>query len=452
MKRLLSTISVLVVLGASGTSVRAQGLVFPTAGPINTSMAGASTAAPVDVGASYWNPATISALPRSEFMLGAGLFFPSTHLETAIPAGVINGLFPATNRFGTSRSDSGVAAGPAVALAFRLDDSSPVTYGLGLFGLIGGNVNYPGSSGTPLLAPRDPPRFFGFGPIYANASGLAVAPTASYELSDRLSIAGGPVVSQIALSLDPAFFAPGPKDTFGIPTFPSATHSRPFWGGGFQLGLFYDFNDSWNFGFGYKSPIWQERWGFNASTPNLAPRRIGVQATIPEIFSWGVAYKGLPRTLIDVDFRYFDYANAALFGQKVADGGLGWRSIFAVAVGAQYEATDRLTVRGGYLYNQNPIPSAQTLFNVQLPGINTNTLTLGSTLRLTDDIVFTVAWLHGFRNSVEGPIGQIPGASVKFDTQLDTLYAGFNVQFGGNRKAEPSAQGGASPTGTAGAS
>ena len=73
------------------------------------------------------------------------------------------------------------------------------------------------------------------------------------------------------------------------------------------------------------------------------------------MFSWGVAYKGLPKTLIDVDLRYIDYANTSLFGTKVIDGGLGWQSVFAVALGGQYQATDRITLRGGYLYNTNPI-------------------------------------------------------------------------------------------------
>jgi long-chain fatty acid transport protein len=439
MKPLAATILVLAAISAAASGAQAQGLIFPSAGPINSSMAGASTAAPVDVGASYWNPATISALPRSEFMVGAGLFFPSTHLETALPAGSIGGIFPATSRFGTSRSDSGVGAAPAVAVAFRLDDDSPFTYGIGLFGLLGGNVNYPGSAGTPLLSPHDPPKYFGFGPYYANAAALALEPMVSYKVTDRISVGGGPIVTQLSLNLSPAFFAPGPPDALGIPSFPSASNSRPFWGGGFQGGVFYDINDSWNAGFSYKSPIWQERWGFNSTTPDLAPRRIGVQATIPEIFSWGVAYKGLPKTLLDVDFRYFDYGNASLFGQSVPDGGLGWRSIFAVAFGGQYQATERLTVRGGYLYNQNPIHATTTLFNVQLPGIITNTLSLGATLRLTNDIVFSVAWMHGFRNSIEGPILQIPGASVRFDTQVDTLLLGLNVQFGGCRTPKPAA-------------
>ena len=78
-----------------------------------------------------------------------------------------------------------------------------------------------------------------------------------------------------------------------------------------------------------------------------------------------------------------DYADTSLFGTPVRDGGLGWQSIFVLALGAQYQATDRLTLRGGYLYNMNPIRSEATLFNVQAPGIITNTLSLGASIRST---------------------------------------------------------------------
>ena len=86
-----------------------------------------------------------------------------------------------------------------------------------------------------------------------------------------------------------AFFAPNPtKDSFGLATFPSGTNARPFWGGGFQVGLLYNISKNWNFGFSYKSPIYQERWSYNSSTPNGSARYIGVQAGLPEIISWGV--------------------------------------------------------------------------------------------------------------------------------------------------------------------
>jgi long-chain fatty acid transport protein len=55
-------IAALVILTATRTS-DGQGIIAPTAGPINRSMSGASVAAPVDFGASYWNPPIISGLP-----------------------------------------------------------------------------------------------------------------------------------------------------------------------------------------------------------------------------------------------------------------------------------------------------------------------------------------------------------------------------------------------------
>lgn len=392
-----------------------QGLIAPSAGPINSAMAGASTAAPVDFGSSYWNPANISALEDQEFLLGTALTLPSIHLQSALAAGAIGGLFPLTNRYGEARSDGGVLANLATGVAFRLSDDSPVTFGIGIFGYAGGGVNLPGSTGTPILSPRQSPDYFGVGPIYSNMALLALNPTVAVRLSDRLSVGAGPVITSGTVSLSPAFFAPGPKDGSGLPTFPAATNARPFWGAGFQVGVLYELNERWNLGFSYKSPIWQERWDFNATYPNLAERRIGIQAQLPAIYSWGVAYKGLPKTLIDVDLRYFDYANTQLFGQPVVDGGLGWRSVFAVATGIQYEATDRLTLRGGYLFNTNPIPSPATLFNVQTPGIITNTLSLGASFQVNDDVTLSLAWMHGFRNSIDGSILQVPGSMVRLD-------------------------------------
>src|SRR5262245_8142153 len=93
---------VLLAVLSSSTAAFGQGLVLPGAGPIILSMAGASTAAAVDVGGSYWNPAIISGLPRSEVLLSSQFLFPSIHLQTFLPAGAVGGFFPPTNRSGTS--------------------------------------------------------------------------------------------------------------------------------------------------------------------------------------------------------------------------------------------------------------------------------------------------------------------------------------------------------------
>src|SRR5271165_2941211 len=244
-----------------------QGIIAPTAGPINSAMAGASVAAPVDFGGSYWNPAILSGLPRNEFLLGSQLLIPSFHMASSISAGAVDGVFPPTNRYGVARSDSGVASNLATGVSFRLSDDSPTTFGIGVFGLVGASVNYAGSQTTPILTPRQPPNYFGVGPIAASTSFLAIMPSASRQFTDRLAIGGGPMIVTGPASFNPAFFAPGPRDALGLPTFPAATNARPFWGAGFQLGMLYNLNDNWNLGFSYKSPIWQERYGFNSSYP-----------------------------------------------------------------------------------------------------------------------------------------------------------------------------------------
>ncbi len=426
----------LLLLNCCVSAVMGQGIISPSAGPINSSMAGASVAAPVDFGGSYWNPAIISGLSSQEYLLGSALILPDTSLQSTIQARSILGQFPATTRSGTSQSSSGVVPNLATGVSFRMTEDSPLTMGIGVFGLVGGGVNFAGSNTQPVLAPRQPPKYFGVGPIYANMSYLSITPMASYQFTDKLAIGGGPIITSGTANFNPAFFAPTPG-ALGLPTFPGATNSHPYWGGGFQIGLLYELNENWNLGFSYKSPIWQQKWNYNAAYNNKSPRQIGIQATLPAIYSWGIAYKGIPKALIDLDLRYIDYADTLLFGQKLSEGGIGWKSVFAVALGGQYAVTDKLTLRAGYLFNTNPIPAPLTLFNVQAPGITEHTLSMGASYAMTENVTLSFAWMHGFDNSIQGSIIQIPGSSVRLTTQTDSIVAGLNVSFGHRPKKIP---------------
>src|SRR5262249_12050170 len=87
-------------------------------------------------------------------------------------------------------------------------------------------------------------------------------------------------------------------------------------------------------------------------------------------------------------------------------------------------------------FNTNPIPAPLTLFNVQAAGITEHTLALGASFSLTDNITLSFAWTHGFDNSIQGPILQIPGSAVRITTQVDSILAGINMSFGGRRTAK----------------
>jgi hypothetical protein len=86
--RILAEILLATVLNGSGMAV-VQGIMAPGAGPIDRAMARASTAAPVDLDSSFWNPANLSGLEQQGFLLSTKLLIPSTQLERAVPAGAI---------------------------------------------------------------------------------------------------------------------------------------------------------------------------------------------------------------------------------------------------------------------------------------------------------------------------------------------------------------------------
>jgi long-chain fatty acid transport protein len=260
---------------------------------------------------------------------------------------------------------------------------------------------------------------------------LQLSPNVSYQLTDRLVVGAGPTVDIAMATLDPAYFA-APNQIPGMPnTFPSATNSRPFWGGGFKAGLVYSLTDTLDFGFGYTSKQWFETWEFN-SRDNLGnTRRLALDVSLPAIYSWGLAWRGIECLTLAVDFRYFDYENTKLFGTPTRDGGLGWQNAFAVGFGANYQLTERLAVRAGYLYNTNPLDNARALFNIQSPAIIQNTFTTGTTYQLTNAMAMSLGYAYGMKNTISGQLENAPNARMEIDASSHSLLFNVQIRFGG---------------------
>jgi long-chain fatty acid transport protein len=390
-------------------------------------MAGVSTATPVDaIGALYWNPAAIGRLGHSEVAIGGIFVYPEIGVRSSFPR-VLQGRVEA----GRTRSDGGFVPTSSLGVVYQPEDDR-LTYGMGIFTLAGAGVNFPGDPGNPVLSPVGPLRQNVLGPIYSNLGVLQIAPTASYRVTDRLVLGAGPTIDAVFPSFDPAFFAP-PDDANGDGqgTFPTATHARPFWGGGFRLGLVYSATDAVDVGFGYTSPQWLETWRFHARDELGRPRTLFLDASLPAIYSWGVAYRGIDRLTLAVDLRYFDYANADLYGEAVRDGGLGWDSAFAAAVGGRYLLTDRVAVQAGYQYNTNPLANTSTLFNVQAPAITQHLVTVGTTLAVTDSFAMSLGYAYGVGNSIAGTAREVPGAGIALDAESHSLLFTMQFKFGG---------------------
>lgn len=395
-------------------SLLAQGLYVPVGGPINRSMGGAGTAAPLDaIGALYWNPATTSGLASSEMSFGMDLVLADLEVEST------NGAAS-----GATGAEPGVVPIPTVGVVYK-PENSRVTYGLGLLGVAGFKTNFPADPANPILAPAPT----GLGRIFTEAEFLQMAPTVSYAVTDRFSIGFGPTVTMGKVAIDPLVFAA--PNAPGV--FPSGRGTRVAWGGGAQLGMYYIADNCWHWGTSVKSPQWMEEFRYHTEDAAGGPRVEKVKIDLPMIVSVGTAYTGMEKYVFALDLRYLDYKNTDLFGGHgfKPDGslrGLGWSNIFSLAAGLQYTMNDRLTMRTGYTYSQPVSKDSETFFNIGSPLYYQHLLHIGSSFQVTEKFSMNMAYSYLLPDKTTGPAIINPGTVTSKET-AHILNMGMQVRF-----------------------
>jgi long-chain fatty acid transport protein len=353
----------------------------------------------------------MAAMEDGEVFVGVDFLYANTFLDSGVAA---------TGEIGSNRSDSGLSGAPSFAVVTRPENSS-FTYGVGVFGIVGRTIDFPGSASNPVLKPYDPPRSFGFGPVSSRNSGLTIAPMMSKQLTDLVAVGVGAQVTQLSVGVDPAFFAER------LPTglFPAASQGRSYWGAGIQVGLLLTPNSMWNFGASYKSRQLFENFEFNSKDANGGPIPLSMDLSFPWVLSFGAAYKGIEKTIVVADVRHLAYDATKLFGEPVSAGGLGWSSIWALAIGFEREVHPMIDVQGGFGMNGNPIPEAATLMNIQFPAINEFSISGGVSVALTERVDITGSVVYGFPHEIRGSILQIPGTVVALRQDLYTFNLGL---------------------------
>ncbi|MBC7820309.1 MAG: outer membrane protein transport protein, partial [Planctomycetaceae bacterium] len=330
------TVLILTALAPS-SPLYAQGATLTGVGPVNRSMGGAGTAAPLDaIGALHWNPGSISALPCNEIGFGVELLNADVRLGSSLGS--------------TTSGDAGWSAVPAIGWVHHLD-GTPMTIGLGVFGVAGFKNNLPVDAANPLLATA---------PLFASAEILQIAPTLSYQLTENFSVGLAPTITTVTPGFDPL----GPSVI--TPLTLEGQGNRMHFGGGFQVGAYYRADNGMNAGFTFKSKQWIEELDLLSSAGT-----INFNLDYPMILSLGLAYTGIENWVFAIDGRYFDYEHTDGLRE------LGWRSIFAGAVGVQYRVNQKLTARAGYNFNQNPIQSGAAFTNAVTPLIQDQNVAAG---------------------------------------------------------------------------
>jgi long-chain fatty acid transport protein len=224
----------------------------------------------------------------------------------------------------------------------------------------------------------------------------------------------------------------------GAFTYPSGRGTKAIWGGGIQVGAYYIASDQWRLGAAITSPDWMQPFKFNAEDERGAPLTREFHLDLPMIVSLGASWAPQDRLVIALDTRYFDYKNTQGFRERGfgPDGallGLGWTSVVAVATGAQYRVTDRLYARGGYTYNDSPIPDSQTSTNVGAPLFYQHQVSTGASIGLSERCWLNAAYSYWPTTEISGPLvtpaGAIPGAVVTLRESVHIASLGVTVNY-----------------------
>ncbi len=454
-KSLISVVGAVFIITFCCTfSVRGQGIAFHGFGAASEGMAGASTAAPIDAASALqWNPAAIMGLQHSEMTFGLGIAVPTLEVESKLPT-AMGGLGG-----GSTRGEPGAVPIPSMAIVRRVPDSC-WAWGLQM-GVVGGSrLNYRGSDASnpmspnfnPILAPQSATipgtsqSYTGYGSLNADIQVIQLIPTIAFQATEKLSFGFAPTLTMANISCHPLYLVQSHEltsDTHDATKYydPSGTGTRWAWGGGFQIGAYYDTQCGWRFGLSYKSRQWVENFRYNiVHTPNAKGLDEGLTTSVetitvgleyPDIFSFGMSYNGIENWLFAVDVRYF------LYGEMRGFSSLDWENVWGVNIGVQHTLTERLTLRCGYSYNDNPIPDEAARNNVASPLIQMHGVYLGASYKLTHRLTAHIAYNHMFENSIQGDYFgtaadnvTIPkGGYVKSTVSNDAVFLSLSVGF-----------------------
>ncbi len=393
-------------------------------GAVNSALGGAGVAFPNDaLGALALNPSLLGRLDGYQFQFS----LENVDQQNAVESNV--GPFS-----GRTEDEGDDAAIPAFGWTHHKQDSR-FAFGMGFLGLAGFSVDYPQDSTNPILAPQP----FGFGRLYSSYQYLKIPFAVAYRASDRLSLGASLNLARATLAGNPVGFAapdcaPTPA---GLVCFFPRVDSDSAMGQGLQVGAHFQATPAFAVGASYSSETKFEDFEWNSTHANpLLPnfgtaRKIKFELGAPAVAAVGVAWTPNPKLGLALDAKRYFYSSTPGFGDSginPATGairGPGWEDIDVFALGIQYAATPKLTLRGGYNKSENPIPDAQTFFSLFAPGIFEDHATAGIGYQVGEKLRLDLAYYRAFENEGSGPLftlnGPIPGAGVRQEMALESL-------------------------------
>jgi len=381
-------------------------------GPISRSMGGVGIAQPLDaISAVFANPAAMcfgEYCPGSEFNFSGTVFMPKVDAKITTAGGTFS-----------DESEDNIYPIPAIGFSVPID-SGPKNwrFGLAAYGVSGLGVDYRDTSID--IKPPAPP----LSQVYTQLQIMKFAPSLAFQPKPNLSVGLAMHIDYATLDLQS-----GGSSGFAF---------------GLQPGIIFKPTDNLSLGLTYTSA--QKVDHKNVTDFDLDGTYDDLELEAPQQFGFGVAYDffgaGL---LLEADAKWLNWSDAA--GYKDFD----WDDQWVLAIGAQYKATDKLVLRAGYNYSENPVKEHdnfdgqstttvqgktipftyyyETMRIIGFPAIVEHHFTAGLGYKFTDAFSLDLGLVYAVEESIKESGTDPAGNPVTLESTLSETSLDFGITY-----------------------
>jgi long-chain fatty acid transport protein len=388
MRRTRTLIAAALLLAAA-PAAQSAGFMIYEHGAAAMAMAGAFTSLAKDPSALWHNPAGMAWLEGTRVMGGATFIVPSGSVD-----------FPDFPGSPSYKQEPALFTPPNLYLTHQLSKKAVV--GLGVFAPYGLGMTWPEPETFPW-------RYLG---TSGEMQTFFINPAIAFKLTDRFALGLGVsfIYSKLEQSLTQRLPAPGGGP--GLPAAPASVDvpSEADVDGtsfGFNAGLLYK-GDKFRFGLNYRSRYTLDYAGaVSLDVPGYPAPFEGTGETsfrFPDLVTMGLSFDLTKKLVWSVDLHYVFWSIYKSYTFHFEVPGLGpggtvlaedlvvptlWKDSFLFRTGFEYQTTDRLALRCGFVYDKTPQPA--TTMDSTLPDADRFALTggFGHTFgRLTLDFAY----------------------------------------------------------------
>ncbi len=344
-----------ILLGAGHVS--AAGFALYETGARSVALGGAILGSSQGASTLYANPAGMTELPGACMDVGLSFINPAMDIELTTPAGKR-----------TYKPDDQWFPPPFAYYTQQMNDQ--VWLGLGIYMPYGLGVHH------------DDPEWAGrFNSVETLITSYDFNPNIAYKVNDRLSIAAGLQIMYFDIELTRAI-----PD---VPVLLELEGDSVGFGGNAAVSL--KLADDLVLGLVYRSPVKQSIEG----DAMLGPYSVGVEGdiTLPASYSGGLNYTGVEKWNFGAVATYtewssydelkMDFDSPALLGTSSSTSVKDWNDVWRFGFGAEYQMSEKLVLQGGYVYDNDPIPSAHA--DYLLPPGDRQIISLGANYRFDNN-------------------------------------------------------------------